>query len=119
MFKTLLMIALLGPAQGQTSENRTLYYTSVGTLIAAEGLDIGSSYKAQSRYGCQETNSLLAPSGRFDGRSVGIKAGIAAATLGLSYWAHRKGHSKIAALLNFGHAAPVMVAGVRNLQVCK
>jgi hypothetical protein len=59
----------------QTHDGRAIYRWSLVTLLAANGADAVTSWQRP------EVNPILGSSGRFDGTSVAIKAGMVGATL--------------------------------------
>jgi hypothetical protein len=101
------------PARGDNGyeSGRRLWWTSVAALGAATALDI------QSSWGRREINPLLRSSdGRFGGRGVAIKIGVAGIASGLQWLVVRK-HPRLETPLagtNAGLAAMFAAAAVHN-----
>jgi hypothetical protein len=109
-----------GSLRGQTLEDRLAgraqvsYAASVAALVAANALDIHSSY------GKYEVNPLVAGSGgRFTGRSIAVKSGIVAGTLVVQWLIVRKHPEWKAKLawLNLGTAGVYSGIALRNYGV--
>jgi hypothetical protein len=107
-------LAVEGLRRPSWEPGRASYASSVAALVAANALDIHSSY------GKYEVNPVVAGSGgRFTGRSVAVKSGIVAGTLLVQWLIVRKHPDWKAKLawLNWGTAGMYSGVALRNYTV--
>jgi hypothetical protein len=88
--------------------------TSLIPMVAAQGLDIASSY------GMRELNPLLAGAdGRFGGKAAGIKVGTTTAVVGIEYLIMKKwpGTARMFSKLNWGSGALTGAIAAHNFAI--
>jgi hypothetical protein len=91
---------------------------SLVTVAAVNVADTASSLRCQSSPGVQEQNPLY---GQFNGRAVGIKAGLVGGQTAVQWLIVRKWPKsrRFLTVLNFGQSAAPAWAAVHNMEVCK
>ena len=94
-------------------DGRNLYRWSVVAVVAANALDVASSWQQM------EANPVLGANSRFGARAVAIKAGFAGGSLLIEHWALRKNPKlyRKFAWLNFSVAGGLGVTASYNFHL--
>jgi hypothetical protein len=106
MRRALIVFALLA----STAQAQRLYHLSVGAQVAAQGMDVASSW------GGIEANPRLFAGQRFGWKATTLKLGVSLGGLAIQRYVLRKHpqHRKVATFVNFATAGATAGVAVRN-----
>lgn len=101
---------ILAVLLASTVQAQRIYHLSIGAQVAAQGLDVASSW------GGVEANPVLGRGQRYGWRATAIKAGIAFGGLAIQRYVLRKHpqHRRVATIVNFGMAGATSAVAIRN-----
>ena len=92
-----------------------IYHLSVGAQVAAQGLDIGSSW------GGIEANPVLGRGQRYGWKATTLKLGVSLGGLAVQHYVLRRHprHRKVATFVNFATAGATTGVAIRNWRTAR